>query len=157
MASKSNDCFLTMFQILQAHGFNPHEMNPEDRSEFTQQILADNAAEFGYAPECKVQGTFGVTPNKRTTTPVQELPVACVPPMVPSSQESPSGNFLLRKYKFILDKGREVTSSVTNEKTFTGSVDVDDKAFKQSARAITGEAVEVKVKIENPDWKRLKA
>jgi hypothetical protein len=62
----------------------------------------------------------------------------------------------LHKYKFIVDKGRESSFVTTNEKNFSGTVEVDDKAFKQSARAITGEEVKINVKVENPDWKSLK-
>lgn len=77
-------------------------------------------------------------------------------PTAPYVQESPSRNPLLHKYKFIVDKGRESAFVTTNEKSFTGNVDVDDKAFKQSARALSGEEVALAIKVENPEWKSLK-
>jgi hypothetical protein len=56
IAAKSNESFLTMFQILKEHGFDPHAMTEEERTHITQLLLADNATEFKFEPTIKVCG-----------------------------------------------------------------------------------------------------
>lgn len=56
---------------------------------------------------------------------------------------------LLNKYKYVVDKGVSQDREETNEKRYGGQVDVDEKAFKHTARSLAGEpSVKIEIKAE---------
>lgn len=65
---------------------------------------------------------------------------------------------MLTKFKYIIDNGITSNDMMESEKKFVGNIEVDDRAYKTTARSIMGEHVDdVKVKIENPSWNAFKS
>lgn len=63
---------------------------------------------------------------------------------------------MLNKYKYVVDKGVSWDREETNEKRYDGHVDVDEKAFKHTARSLAGEpSVKIEIKAEWLEFKVL--